>query len=224
LNLAIFDLDNTLLAGDSDFLWGRFLVENQIVDGATYEQENLRFYREYQRGQLDIQEFLRFQLRPLTEHPPEHLYGLRERFLHEKIEPIILPAARQLIREHRSQGHTLMIITATNRFITEPVAERFGVRHLLATELEERAGRFTGRPLGTPSFREGKVQRLREWLSVHGRDLFGSWFYSDSHNDIPLLELVEHPVAVDPDEDLAQTARERAWPIISLRAGPKKPA
>lgn len=217
--LAIFDLDNTLLAGDSDYLWGRFLVENEIVDPQRYERENLRFYRDYQEGRLDIFEFLAFQLRPLAENEPALLYTLRDRYLREKIEPIVLPAAERLLAQHRGDGDTLMIITATNRFITDPIARRFGVENLLATELEERDGRFTGRPSGTPSFREGKVSRLREWLAAHDLDLAASWFYSDSHNDIPLLALVDHPVAVDPDPILAQAARHRGWPTISLRRG-----
>jgi len=217
LSLALFDLDNTLLGGDSDYLWGRFLVEQGIVDGVSYERENLRFYKEYLAGTLDIYEFLRFQLRPLAEHDVDTLHRWREQYLAQMIEPIILPAARALLQEHRAKGHTLVIITATNRFITGPIAEALGVEHLLATEPEMENGRYTGGVSGTPCFREGKVVRLRQWLGQHGKTLEGSWFYSDSHNDLPLLEMVSNPVAVDPDKTLALHAKKAGWPIISLR-------
>ncbi len=215
--LAIFDLDNTLLAGDSDYLWGCFLVEQGIVDGEDYERENARFYRQYQEGTLDINEWLAFQLYPLTQHDNETLETLRARFIDEKIRPIVLPAARALIARHRDQGDILLIITATNAFITRPIAALLDIPHLLATEPRVLAGRFTGAVEGTPCFREGKVTRLRAWLAEHGHALDGSWFYSDSHNDVPLLELVQHPVAVDPDPSLTRHAEARAWPIISLR-------
>ena len=217
MTLAIFDLDNTLLGGDSDYLWGTFLVTEGLVDGAYYERENQRFYDEYRKGTLDIHEFLNFSLRPLAEHPLAKLLALRERFMVEKIDPIILPAARSLIDHHRKQGHSLLIITATNRFITEPIATALGVEDLLATEPEIIDGRYTGKVAGTPSFREGKVIRLEEWLHKNGANLADSWFYSDSHNDLPLLEMVTHPVAVDPDDTLRQHAEMKAWPIISLR-------
>jgi len=215
--LALFDLDNTLLAGDSDYLWGRYLVEQGIVDGETYESENERFYREYREGKLDIHEFLRFSLRPLAGRDRETLRRWREGFLAEKIEPLIQPAAEMLVDGHRIEGDTLVIITATNRFVTEPIAERFGVPNLIATEPALRDGRYTGEVDGTPSFREGKVERLREWLLARGETLDGSCFYSDSHNDLPLLELVERPVAVDPDDELRAHATEKDWEIISLR-------
>lgn len=217
--LAIFDLDNTLLADDSDYLWGRFLVEQGIVDGDYYEQENDRFYREYKEGQLDIYEFLHFSLKPLADHPLGRLLSWRRRFLEEKIEPNILPAGQALVSRHRDAGDTLLIVTATNAFVTAPIAERLGVPHLIATEPELVDNRYTGRVVGVPSFREGKIARLEQWLSGHGLDLTGSHFYSDSHNDIPLLGLVDHPVAVDPDESLAAHAHRRDWPIISLRNG-----
>ncbi len=217
MSLALFDLDNTLLGGDSDYLWGRFLIEQGIVDGEIYEQKNLEFYRQYERGELDIQEFLAFGLEPLAQHPVATLTAWRERFLAEKIDPIILPAARALLDEHRALGHTLVIITATNRFITEPIAERLGVEHLLATEIEMRDGRYTGRGEGTPCFREGKVVRLHEWLERQQQDLAVSWFYSDSHNDLPLLRAVRTPVAVDPDARLREHAETQGWPVISLR-------
>lgn len=217
MSLAIFDLDNTLLAGDSDYLWGRFLAEEGLVDGEAYERENLRFYEEYKAGTLDIHEFLAFSLRPLTEHEPEVLDELHRRFMASRILPIITRGARELIARHREQGDCLLIITATNRFITEPIARALEVDEMLATEPERQGGRYTGRVSDVPCFREGKVTRLRQWLGRSGMNLSGSWFYSDSHNDLPLLEMVENPVAVDPDEHLAAHAEARGWPIISLR-------
>ena len=217
MGLAIFDLDNTLLAGDSDYLWGQFLVEHGIVDAAHYERENLRYYREYQAGTLDIRNFLAFQLRPLAAHDMATLHGWRNQYLREKIEPIMLPKAQALIEDHRRQGHTLLIITATNRFITGPIAERLGVANLLASEPEIQNGRYTGEVAGVPCFREGKVVRLESWLSERNLTLGESWFYSDSHNDIPLLEKVTHPTAVDPDPQLIEHAQRNHWPVISLR-------
>lgn len=220
MSLAIFDLDNTLLAGDSDYLWGRYLAEQGIVDGETYERENQRFYDQYRAGELDIFEFLRFSLRPLAEQPAERLESLRARFLADRIRPIVPADARALLDHHRGRGDTLLIITATNRFVTEPIAELLGVPHLIATDPERIDGRYTGNVAGTPSYREGKVQRLREWMERRGEGWSGSWFYSDSHNDLPLLERVERPVAVDPDPPLRDTATARGWPIISLRGQP----
>ena len=215
--LAIFDLDNTLLAGDSDYLWGQFLAEHGIVDAEHYERENLRYYQAYQAGTLDIMSFLAFQLQPLAAHDMATLHGWREQFLREKIDPIILPKARALIEHHRRQQHTPLIITATNSFITGPIAERMGIENLLASEPELIQGRYTGRVAGVPCFREGKVTRLDAWLREHKLDLGASWFYSDSHNDIPLLERVTYPTAVDPDAQLAAQAQTKGWPVISLR-------
>lgn len=215
--LAIFDLDNTLIGGDSDYLWGKYLVDAGLVDGEYYQRENQRYYEEYRRGTLDIDEFLSFALRPLADNPLPRLLALRERFMEEKIKPILLPAAMDLLDQHRKQGHRLVIITATNRFITEPIATALGVSDLLATDPEMIAGRYTGKVAGTPTFREGKVIRLQEWLRQNAANLAGSWFYSDSHNDLPLLEMVHHPVAVDPDDTLRQHAATKGWPIISLR-------
>ena len=215
--LAIFDLDNTLLDGDSDYLWGCFLAEHGIVDSEAYQIENQRFYDQYLDGSLNIYEFLRFQLQPLAAHGSAQLMQWREQFLSDKIEPILLPKARELVDKHRRQGDELLIVTATNRFITGPIAERYGIHHLLATEPEMLDGEYTGGVSGTPCFQDGKVERLRAWLDEHGQNLEGSWFYSDSHNDLPLLELVDHPVAVDPDAKLATLARQRGWAIISLR-------
>lgn len=215
--LAIFDLDNTLIAGDSDYLWGTFLVARGLVDGEFYARANERFYQDYREGTLDIDAFLRFALTPLREHPRALLEALRARFVEEVIEPIMLTAARDLITAHRESGDTLMIISATNTFVTAPIAERFGIVHLIATEPELVEGCYTGLVAGVPAFREGKVRRLEDWLAVHGETLAGSSFYSDSHNDLPLLSLVERPVAVDPDPILREVADGRGWPILSLR-------
>jgi HAD superfamily hydrolase (TIGR01490 family) len=217
--LALFDLDNTLLGGDSDYLWGRFLVEQGIVDGDAYERQNQHFYDQYKAGSLDIQAFLAFSLRPLAEHPPARLHAWREQFVARLIDPIVLPAARDLVERHRTQGDTPVIITATNRFVTAPIAARFGIEHLIATEVEMDGERYTGRSFGVPCFQGGKVERLQQWLAEQNGGLEGSWFYSDSHNDLPLLERVANPVAVDPDDTLAQQARARGWPTISLRQG-----
>lgn len=220
--LAIFDLDNTLLAGDSDYLWGQFLAETGVVDREAYERENERFYREYLEGRLDIMAFLAFSLEPLSAHPVEQLRQWRMRFLREKIEPRITRAAETLVAQHRTAGDTLMIITATNAFVTAPIAERLGIPHLIATEPELKDGRYTGQVAGIPSFREGKVTRLDSWLAAHGQSLRGAWFYSDSHNDLALLERIDNPVAVDPDNALRAHALERGWPIISLLDQPAR--
>ncbi len=217
MSLAIFDLDNTLLGGDSDYLWGQFLVEQGLVNGEHYERENQRFYDDYEAGTLDIYQYQAFMLQPLTLHPLAEMLAWRERFMEEKIQPILLPRADELLNQRRMAGDILLIITATNRFITAPIAERFGVPHLLATEPEVINGRYTGRTVGIPCFQQGKVERLNAWLAETGSDLTESWFYSDSHNDLPLLNRVTHPVAVDPDATLARHAQERGWPIISLR-------
>jgi HAD superfamily hydrolase (TIGR01490 family) len=217
VSIALFDLDNTLIGGDSDYLWGCFLAERGIVDGAYYEQENQRFYDQYKAGVLDIHEFLRFQLRPLAEHNMATLLDLRRHYIAEKIKPILLPRAQQLIQEHRTLGHTPVIITATNRFITGPIAGLYGVEQLLATEPEVVADRYTGSISDIPCFQEGKIHKLRNWLEVNNRTLDDSWFYSDSHNDLPLLNEVTYPIAVDPDEILRQHAEAHGWQVISLR-------
>ncbi len=217
MTLALFDLDNTLLAGDSDHAWGEYLVEEGLVDAEEYRKANDRFYQDYLNGELDIFHYLSFALKPLASHPMDELLDWRERFLAQKIRPMLQPKADELLQRHRQQGHTLMIITATNRFVTEPIAELLGVEHLIATEPEMVNGRFTGSVAGTPSFQEGKVTRLNDWLEAHNGTLEGAWFYSDSHNDLPLLKRVAHPVAVDPDPTLEDAARQAGWPIISLR-------
>ena len=217
MSLAIFDLDNTLLGGDSDYLWGRFLVEQGHVDGDYYERENQRFYDEYKAGTLDIFEFLRFSLRPLAEHDMATLQQWHRQFMVEKIAPIMLPKASALLQRHREAGDYLLIITATNSFVTAPIAAALGVDHILATEPQLVADRYTGEVAGTPCFQHGKVTRLNAWLAESGHNLTGSWFYSDSHNDLPLLEMVAHPVAVDADETLAAHAEARGWDRITLR-------
>lgn len=215
--LAIFDLDNTLLGGDSDYLWGEFLVENKLVDGESYQQANKHFYDQYLAGTMDIFEFLAFQLKPLADNSPADLQRWRTQYLAEKIDPIILPAAERLIAHHRELGDTLLIITATNNFITAPIAEKLGIPHLIATEAEMIGGIYTGHVAGTPSYQHGKVVRLQAWLSTQNETLAGSYFYSDSHNDLPLLNMVEHPVAVDSDPKLLAFAKQHGWKTISLR-------
>ena len=215
--LVLFDLDNTLLSGDSDYLWGVFLAEQGIVDGDFYEQENQRFYDDYKQGTLDIFEFLAFSLKALAENDSDTLKSLQQQFLEEKIRPLMSPASFALIEKHKTQGDTLAVITATNSFVTSPIVSAFGIDNLLATEPEIVDGKYTGQVAGTPCFQEGKVTRLKEWLTQQKEDLKDSWFYSDSHNDLPLLKLVDNPVAVDPDDQLAEFARQQDWPIISLR-------
>ncbi|MEK6770497.1 MAG: HAD family hydrolase [Pseudomonadota bacterium] len=216
MTLAIFDLDHTLLAGDSDHAWGQFLIDREVVDAESYRRANERYYAQYRAGTLDIFEFLEFALKPLARHERDQLDAWHREFVATRIRPMITPAARALVEQHRRQGHTLMIVTATNRFVTAPIAREFGIDHLLATEPEEVDGRFTGRVAGTPCYREGKVARLRQWLEHSRETLAGSWFYSDSHNDLPLLELVDHPVAVNPDEVLRREAAARRWPVLAL--------
>jgi len=216
LSLAIFDLDNTLLMGDSDYAWGQFLIEQNAVERKSYERENQRYYEKYRAGSLDIFEFLAFALHPLKQYERTQLEAWHRRFMQSKILPMITKASRALVEKHRRAGDTLLIITATNSFITRPIAAEFGVENLLATEPEQVNGRFTGKVCGTPCFREGKVERLKTWLYEHQSNLKGSWFYSDSHNDLPLLNLVDHPVAVQPDPILLDQAQARGWPIIHL--------
>lgn len=217
MSLAIFDLDNTLLGGDSDHAWGQFLVDKGIVDGADYQRANDHFYALYQSGELDILEFLEFALKPLAAHPRDQLERWHREFMQQSIAPMRLPRADALLQQHRERGDDLLIITATNEFVTAPIAASLGVEHLLATTPELVDGAYTGRVVGTPCFQAGKVARLKDWLAKTGHNLDNSWFYSDSHNDLPLLELVDNPVAVDPDATLEAVARSKQWPIISLR-------
>ena len=217
MSLAIFDLDNTLIADDSDFLWGQFLVDRGIVDKDYYEQTNQKFYEDYKQGTLDIVEFLNFSLAPLAIHDSEQLYRWRNEFIETIIKPITLSAARELVEQHRTAGDILLVITATNRFVTAPIVELYGIDNLLATDPEFINGQYTGKFIGSPCFQEGKVKQLEEWLSTSGVSLEGSYFYSDSHNDLPLLKLVDRPIAVDPDDKLRAAAKAAGWPIISLR-------
>ena len=220
MELVLFDLDNTLLAGDSDYEWAQFLIDRGVLDRATYETENDRFFAQYKAGTLDIYEFLDFQLAPLARYPRAQLDAWHAEFMDAKIRPMIGPAARRLVARHLDAGSLCAIVTATNSFVTGPIAREFGVAHLIATEPEAHAGVYTGKVAGIPAFRTGKVARLEQWLGGLGHPLesfAGSWFYSDSHNDLPLLEMVKYPVAVDPDETLHGIATERRWPIISLR-------
>lgn len=217
MSLAIFDLDNTLIANDSDFLWGQFLVDHGIVDKEYYEQHNQKFYADYRHGTLDINAFLTFSLKPLALHDAQQLFLWRDMFIDSIIKPIVLEPALQLVDKHRQQGDVLMVITATNRFITEPIVKLFGIDNLLATTPEFVNGQYTGHYIDVPCFQAGKVTHLQNWLSNNTESLTGSWFYSDSHNDLPLLRLVDHPVAVDPDEKLLAAAQENNWPVISLR-------
>ncbi|HEY7744243.1 MAG TPA: HAD family hydrolase [Burkholderiales bacterium] len=215
--LVLFDLDNTLLAGDSDFEWAQFLIEQGVLDREVYEARNEKFFEEYQAGTLDIHAFLDFQLKPLSRHSRAQLAAWHREYMERKIRPMIRATARALVERHR--GDERVVITATNRFVTAPIAREFGIAELIATEPEERDGEFTGKVSGTPCFREGKVIQLEAWLERRGRALAEyseSWFYSDSHNDLPLLERVSHPVAVDPDATLRARAERAGWRIISL--------
>ncbi len=217
MTLAIFDLDNTLIGGDSDTSWGDFLCRKGFVDPEEHTRRHEEYYQDYLNGTLDIMDFLRFQLEILTRHDVDILHTLRDEYISEMIKPIVLPKAKELVEQHRNQGHQLLIVTATNRFITEPIAQLFGIDELIATEPEMINGRYTGNVAGTPSFAEGKVIRLEEWLADRDHSLEGSWFYSDSHNDLPLLKKVENPIAVDPDEKLKEEAEKRGWKVMSLR-------
>lgn len=216
MTIAVFDLDHTLLAGDSDHAWGQFLVERGVVDAAEYKRQNDRFYEAYRAGTLDIGEYLAFALGPLAEHELGVLANWRAEFMRIIVLPMIWPAARRLVDQHRQAGHTLIMLTSTNDFIAAPIATEFGIPHLIATRAELVAGRYTGRFSGTPCYRQGKVTRLNEWLQAHNEGFGESWCYSDSHNDLPLLALVAHPVAVNPDPALQAHAQTHGWPILSL--------
>tara|TARA_R110000787_G_scaffold57667_7_gene131581 strand:+ start:824 stop:1501 length:678 start_codon:yes stop_codon:yes gene_type:complete len=220
MELAIFDLDNTLLAGDSDYLWGRFLVENGRVDEAAYERQNQIFYDQYRDGTLDIEAFARFSMAPLAANAMSDLLQWRAQFVEEKIAPIVAPLAPALLEKHRCQGDVLLIMTATNRFITEPIAELLGIEHLIATEPEMRNGHYTGQLTGIPNFQAGKVRRLELWLEEMKLQTVRTRFYSDSHNDLPLLLKADEAIAVDPDERLRAEAERNGWTIMSLRGSP----
>ncbi len=224
MELVLFDLDNTLLIGDSDYEWARFLIEKGILDGASYETRNDEFFAQYKVGTLNILEFLDFQLAPLAQYPMTQLHAWHAEFMEAKIRPMIEQAARDLVKRHLQAGSLCVVITATNSFVTAPIVREFGIPNLIATEPELKEGRYTGRPFGTPCFQAGKVVRIHEWLGSMGKsldDYSRSWFYSDSRNDLPLLELVSDPVAVDPDDTLRAAAESRGWPVISLRGAGK---
>jgi HAD superfamily hydrolase (TIGR01490 family) len=220
VNLALFDLDNTLLNGDSDFEWSQFLIRIGVLDSELFEAQNLKFYEQYKAGTLDIHAFLDFQLKPLSRHPRSTLDGWHRRFMRESVLPMVTQASRDLVDQHQAAGDVCVIITATNSFVTAPIAREFGIDHLIATEPEQQGGEFTGRVFGVPSFKEGKITRLKQWLTERGWTLDNfadSTFYSDSHNDLPLMEIVKHPVAANPDDTLRAHAVQHAWPIINLR-------
>ena len=220
MDLAIFDLDNTLLAGDSDYQWGEFLIEIGVLNRAEHAAINDQFYADYKAGQLDIYKFLDFQLKPLSQHSRAQLDAGHQQFMQTKLMPMMTEKSRALVEKHRANGDLMLIITATNSFVTNPIAKAFGIEYLIGTEPEEVNGEFTGKVVGTPSFQAGKITRLNEWLDSRNEaleDFNKTWFYSDSHNDLPLMKLVDAPIAVNPDPVLAQYARDNAWPIISLR-------
>jgi len=218
--IALFDLDYTLLGGDATYEWIHFLIRRGVLDRATFAGELERFYDEYAAGTLDIREFLHFDFRPLAGHARAQLEQWREQYLAEVVAPMILPKSVELVASHEARGHVTMIITAANSFVSAPIARMFGVSHLLASEPESRNGEFTGEIEGIPCFHEGKVIRLEAWLASRGQaltDFAESYFYGDSQSDVPLMEKVTHPVVVAPDDALAELARRRNWPVISLR-------
>jgi HAD superfamily hydrolase (TIGR01490 family) len=219
MNLVLFDLDNTLLAGDSDFEWAQFLISKSVLDREVHEARNLEFYEQYKAGTLDIHAFLDFQLAPLSRHPREELDAWHAEFMATHIRPIIGAPARTLVQRHLDEGSLCAVVTATNSFVTGPIAREFGIPHLVATIPAQENGRFTGKPRGTPAFKDGKVERVDAWLEELGYwwgSFAETWFYSDSRNDLPLLSRASHPVAVDPDDALRDHARRHSWPILSL--------
>ncbi|SDK80781.1 HAD-superfamily subfamily IB hydrolase, TIGR01490 [Methylophilus rhizosphaerae] len=219
-NLALFDLDNTLLAGDSDYNWSIFLIGEGLLDEKTHHERNEQFYQDYKNGTLDIYAFLKFQLQPLAQHPKAFLDELHKKYMANVIRPMMTQKAQDLVNQHKASGDLCMVITATNSFVTKPIATAYGIENLIGTDPEMVGGQFTGGVSGTPSFQQGKVTRLNEWLAARGQalaDFQTSYFYSDSHNDLPLMKLVTNPVAVDADATLTEYAKERGWPLISLR-------
>jgi HAD superfamily hydrolase (TIGR01490 family) len=217
LQLTFFDLDQTLLSGDSDYEWNRFLLEEGAVDRERYAAANERFAGDYAAGVLDIHAYQRFALQPLIDIPYAEITALRARFVEQRIEPVIAAQARAVLDHHRARGDTIAIITATNRFITEPIATRLGVDHLIATEPEIVDGIYTGAIAGTPSFQDGKIERAKAFVADQDTTFDHITFYSDSHNDLPLLRWADTAIAVDPDERLAAAARQAGWPIVTFR-------
>ena len=219
-NLALFDLDNTLLAGDSDYNWSLFLIKQGLLDEKTHHERNEQFYLDYKNGNLDIYKFLAFQLKPLSEHSVADLNALHAKYMDSVIRPMMTQKAQDLVNQHKAQGDLCLVITATNSFVTKPIAQAYGIAHLIGTDPEMVNGAYTGGVAGVPSFQEGKVTRLKLWLAERGQELADferSYFYSDSHNDLPLMKLVTHPVAVDADAKLTDYAQQHGWPHISLR-------
>ncbi|MDP3777382.1 HAD family phosphatase [Methylotenera sp.] len=219
-NLALFDLDNTLLAGDSDYNWGLFLINEGLLDGKTHQARNDQFYQDYKNGNLDIYQFLEFQLKPLSEHPKKFLDALHLKYMERVIRPMMTQKAQELVDAHKAAGDLCVVITATNSFVTKPIATAYGIEHLIGTDPEMIDGQYTGGVQGVPSFQEGKVTRINDWLKARGQqlgDFSKSYFYSDSHNDLPLMKLVTNPVAVDADPTLTAYAISHEWPQISLR-------
>jgi HAD superfamily hydrolase (TIGR01490 family) len=215
--LAIFDLDNTLIAGDSDHSWGEFLVDQNIVDPQLYKKMNDKFYADYESGCLDIVAYLEFSVEPLTKFTLEELDKLHRQFMREVIEPMKLDQAETLINQHRLAGDRLLVITSTNRFIVEPICKSLGIDEIIATDLQILDGKYSGKVAGTPTYKEGKVERFNQWLKAQNITSEGSYFYSDSINDMPMLREVAYPIAVDPDSALRKEAESRNWKIISLR-------
>ncbi len=217
--LALFDLDNTLLAGDSDHAWGEFLIAENLVDADAHRARNDAFYQQYLDGQLDIHAYVEFTLQPICKLSAQQRGALHTKFMNHTVLPMVLDKGKQLVSSHRDQGDTCIIITATNAFITQPIAQLFDVGILLATDLEQEDGLLTGKIAGTPCYQQGKVEKLRQWIAASNPDatLADAVFYTDSINDLPLLDLVGKPVAVDPDQELASVAEQKAWQIISLR-------
>ena len=217
MGLALFDLDNTLIAGDSDHLWGDFLVSQGRVDAIEHKALNAHFYDQYKNGELNIDEYLAFALGPMAGMTKETLAPLQRQFVRDHIEPILLDAAFALLEQHRALGDTLVIITATNTLVTQPIADRLGVEHLIGCEAEIIEGCYTGKPTGMPSFAQGKVARIQTWCEENKKSMENAVFYSDSHNDLPLLRAVDRAVAVDPDDRLREEAVRKGWDVISLR-------
>jgi len=220
MNLAIFDLDNTLLDGDSDYNWGLYLVKKGYLDEGEYKEQNQKFFEEYQVGKLDIFAFTEFQFQFLKNNTRKFLNDVRSDYINEIIKPMILKKAVDLVNQHKKAGDRLLIITATNSFITKPIGELFGIHELIGTDPEENEGEFTGKVKGTPSFKEGKVTRLFDWLDEKNlklADFEKTFFYSDSHNDLALLEVVTNPVVVNGDKILLKKAQEKNWPTLKLK-------
>jgi len=217
--LALFDLDNTLLAGDSDHAWGEFLISQGLVDESQHRATNDAFYEQYKAGKLDIAAYVSFTLESVKHRSMAELTQLHEKFLQDYVKPLILPAGRELIANHQSQGHCCVIVTATNEYITAPISAELGIKHLVPTKLEIIDGHYSGKISGTPNIQEGKIENVQKWLAQQQEnfDLQEAYFYSDSFNDAPLLRQVGHPITVDADAQLLALATEKGWKKISLR-------